>query len=239
MSERKEALMDTFRLTSGCISSEQTDDIKRCEAVLALGEKIAKELELHRSTDTLGRWMSHYLAEKIQDARSSGNEVQAEKKKECVELILELWKHRRNFPNGVRPFEDLEPISEVIQSLSTDSSRYFPFSTDSKFGNLPKKVLPWLRAAQTIDSSAMSLVSYCVESAIEQGLDKSKEWLDAARPAVEHEAQVMTIQSLVSLGTKEKPQTRAGYLLKKVSELERVVTQVRKNLEKVRKLKVK
>ena len=42
----------------------------RSDSVLALGKKIVDELGLDQSADTLGRWMAHYLAEKMKDAEA-------------------------------------------------------------------------------------------------------------------------------------------------------------------------
>ena len=37
----------------------------RSDSVLALGKKLVDELGLDQSVDTLGRWMAHYIAEKM------------------------------------------------------------------------------------------------------------------------------------------------------------------------------
>ena len=51
----------------------------RSDSVLVLGKKIVDELGLDQSADTLGRWMAHYLAEKIEDAKAATGEARARK----------------------------------------------------------------------------------------------------------------------------------------------------------------
>ena len=36
-----------------------------------LGKKLIDELGLDQSVDTLGRWMAHYIAEKMEDAQAA------------------------------------------------------------------------------------------------------------------------------------------------------------------------
>lgn len=82
---------------------------------------------MEQSVDTLTRWMAHYIAELIQSAETASAEDRPDKMARCAEAILELWKHRSALPNGKRPFEDIEPILQGLESLDphTDGPRYF------------------------------------------------------------------------------------------------------------------
>src|SRR5206468_12121550 len=107
---------DTCSHTSESSSSEPMGDHIRSDSILKLGKKIVDELGLDQTVDTLGRWMAHYIAEKIGDVEAATGEDRAQKMSECRDAILQLWAHRSELPNGKRPFEDFEPIFRALQS---------------------------------------------------------------------------------------------------------------------------
>lgn len=84
--------------------------------MLVLGHHLATELGFADSCDTLGKWMSHHLAEVISNAE---NEEDLEKKSEyqhqAVELILKVWKHRSSLNGDAYP---LARFKDIISSLS-------------------------------------------------------------------------------------------------------------------------
>ena len=91
-----------------------------CKPVLRLGEKIARELGLDDRADTLSLWMAHYVAELIQQAEAAAPEERTAAQTRCADAILEIWKHRRYFPPGMRPLEDFAPILKAMESLDPD-----------------------------------------------------------------------------------------------------------------------
>lgn len=80
--------------------------------------RIVRELGLEDSVDTLGRWMSHRIAELMERSEQA---VAAEEKeaarRECSDLILQVWARRKYWPQG-QPLNDL---SRFINSLTPDS----------------------------------------------------------------------------------------------------------------------
>jgi len=92
------------------------------EEIIKLGEKLVKELDLEYSTNTLARWMSHYLAELIQNIEKS--ESKKEKKllqQECCDIILKVWSQKDNLPI-IKPLDNLKPIIEILQVLQEDKT---------------------------------------------------------------------------------------------------------------------
>ena len=82
----------------------------RFDQVMALGRRLVCELGIEEATDTLGRWMAHYIAELMDVVENCPPEERGGAQRACFKAILELWSHRAEFPNGVRPFRELEPI---------------------------------------------------------------------------------------------------------------------------------
>lgn len=78
--------------------------------------------------DTLGRWMAHRLAELMQTA-----EKDEEAKAEATDLILRLWKHRSNWPEGWPPPKTesvrraLEPVSSFPAGREEDETGSDPW----------------------------------------------------------------------------------------------------------------
>lgn len=85
--------------------------------VVRLGELIVAELGLKDSNDTLGRWMSHQLAELMSQADSAKSAIERdEARRAASELIIRLWDHRAGWPTGWPP--------KATTALSRGSSRY-------------------------------------------------------------------------------------------------------------------
>src|ERR1700744_366144 len=156
------------------------------EGVLALGDKLVAELELSAEVDTLARGMAHYLAELLLDARSNYREPGGKENAKIFVTVLELWKHRQNFPEKSRPFRDFKPICRVLDSLDLDTNRprFFTYRDDSSTEKrINSSTNLYLTAIRAIDKSARLLIQFAIQLATEQEADAGLEWLRAAQLA--------------------------------------------------------
>ena len=168
---------------------------------MALGQKLVDELGLDQSVDTLGRWMAHYIAEKMEDAEAATGEACNRKMSECSDAILKLWAHRNELPDGKRPFEEFGQIFRVLQSLDLDdpTPRYFrqtrsAAEQDDK-GDATKQ---WLNIASGVDDAARGLIRYCLAIAAQEAVDKSRDWVALAEAiAEEEEIDIRTVRAIV------------------------------------------
>ncbi len=140
-----------------------------------------RQLDLALSNDTLGRWMAHYIAERMQVAKVAPPEAKAVAQDRCAEAILSLWEHRRGLPDGVRPLEGLEPILQTLRRLSSDTSswRFWPFNTahlQSKPGSNIEIMTYWLQTAEQVDRAARVLIRYALMQASAGELDIAQAW---------------------------------------------------------------
>jgi len=130
--------------------------------------------------------MAHYVAESIQAAETAAGEDRQARLAACASSILDLWTHRGKFPNGMRPFEELDPILRTLESLdlNADMLRYYrsPMEMIDEDA-VGAEVRQWLNIAKGLDSSAKVLIRYCLAGAAEAALDKSKEWVALAEAA--------------------------------------------------------
>lgn len=156
------------------------------KGILEIGRALIKELALEPGDDTLCRWMAHYIAELIEGAETATEADRPDKLAKCSEIILALWQHRYELPNGKRPFEEFEPIFRAIESLAPDDDtpRYFrSVRNASDKADINAESKKWLELAEGLDYSAKILIRYCLEQASQYALDKSQEWVKLAEHA--------------------------------------------------------
>lgn len=103
-----------------------TGTSKPWSTTIALGQRILEELKLDREMDTLGRWLAHYLAEKMEYAASAPEGVTGEAdRRECVDLILRLWERRQTWPLSA-PLKD---VADRLDELLAPKPRFFHATT--------------------------------------------------------------------------------------------------------------
>jgi hypothetical protein len=150
-----------------------------------LGTRVVEELGPDQSVDTLARWMAHYVAELIKAAETASDDERQAKMVACASAILDLWERRGRFPNGMRPFQELDGILRTLESLDLDRTtpRYYPSPLDLTRDEGDAEAREWLNAAKGLDYSARLLIRYCLARAAESALDRSKEWVSLAEEA--------------------------------------------------------
>jgi hypothetical protein len=101
------------------------EDLEAQKKINELGKTIVTELKLDPGIDTLSKWMSHYLAEKMELAKTLQGKEKIEVDKECVEIILKIWDKRWSIPNEKSFYNDFKPLMETIKKLNPN--REYPF----------------------------------------------------------------------------------------------------------------
>ena len=68
--------------------------------------------------------MAHHLAEVMHEAEIAEETDKDRAQQEAINLILELWSHRRDLPGSAYPLKNLEPVLSIIRRLSPKASPY-------------------------------------------------------------------------------------------------------------------
>lgn len=90
--------------------------------VLVLGSHLVDELGFADGVDTLGRWMSHYLAELIDKAENGSVQEQKEASAVAVDTILKVWEHRASLPGNAYPLSHFKDIIGILDVLRPNAS---------------------------------------------------------------------------------------------------------------------
>lgn len=96
------------------------------EKVINLGKNLIEELNLEYTTNTLARWMVHYLAEMIDTAENtSTTEEKTTAMEEICETILKIWSLREKLPIR-QPIVEVQPLLLMLRDLNLKPDYYFP-----------------------------------------------------------------------------------------------------------------
>jgi len=142
---------------------------------LGLGAEIVKQLGEAAEHDLMASWMAEYLGEKLSEVKRARGNPREILERDCAELILKLWHHRHQLPNGARPLEAFEPLFFTLSELSQDKPRYSMLrdlpNTDSN-----SEVGKIIRGLLAIDQSSSTLIRYLLVEAVEQIPKRDKRW---------------------------------------------------------------
>lgn len=142
--------------------------------MLQFGEKIVKELKQAGRTDTLSKWMAHYLCDLIMEAKNCDALLRHEKEKDCFETILKLWSHREDIP-WRKPFQSFEQIIAFFEHLTSQEN--YVRSRRSEFSEEDE----WLKASLAVSDAARHLIRWTVANASLQAKEK-EHWLEVHIP---------------------------------------------------------
>ena len=220
------------------------ENLEQQTQVINLGKLLVKELDLDSTTDTLSRWMAHYIAEKIVLVEQLQGEEKNGTEKECFELILKLWDHRWCLPNGKKPFEDFEPILGLLQKLNPDNPEplFFVEFSKKELNEIDieepdfEHIEYWSGIAQEIDKVARVWITAILEQATAKiNKEKTKEWLEnSIHVSRNQDVQIVEIlfgedsenRNIAPKDHREKKIKRRIKQLEKFAELNEVVLKI-------------
>ncbi|WP_067150177.1 hypothetical protein [Pseudotamlana agarivorans] len=146
------------------------------EEILKLGEKIVKELDLEYSLNTLARWMSHYIAELIQEVeKTKSKEEKKLLQTECCDIILKIWAQKENVPIR-KPLDDLKPVIEILQIINEEKElRILPRWLEY---NPLQRENEWATFVDIVKNNSEKIFSKVVQMNLHKDiLGKDKEWM--------------------------------------------------------------
>lgn len=160
------------------------------EKVLKLGKTLVSELKLDYTVNTLARWMAHYIAELIQKIETSKSEEEKKPlKKECCELILELWSKRERVPIK-KPTERLKPIISVLELLKENQHPFIPFILPSNSKNIKSKT--WSEFLKVVKESSERIFNKSLLSLIDDKiLEEDNQWVEKHGEFLSYEEKVI------------------------------------------------
>lgn len=194
--------------------------------MLALGEKLVAELKLVESTDTLARWMAHYVAELLVRAEHAPPSKREKAQELCACAILDLWAHARAFPTKRKAFESIDQVIETIESLHPDGEPHYRNNLwralDALAGSGDREVEEWLTTALGIDAAARNLIHHVLAHASCAAGRDSAEWLELVQQLEEEDPLTELRIRIVRAGRDEAQlkNHRIEHLEKRIAQLE-------------------
>lgn len=127
--------------------------------MLEFGSLIAEDIGARQENNITGKWIAHYLAEKIEAAKSD-----PAIESECADLILKLWSSRRQFPSG-NPFGSYEKLIDGLKELFSGKPRISiaGYSPSLRKDSPEEK---WLQVAYEINRQSRYLIASAVKEAV-------------------------------------------------------------------------
>ena len=158
-----------------------------------------KELELENSVDTLGRWMAHYVAEKINIAENTKGIDKPAAESECAKAVLDLWNHRWKIQHRHQPLKDFTRLLELLRKIDPETfdPYYYRIATEKK--KMEDNV--WLVAAYDIDKAARVCLKYTLTKAAEAVTSADTKTILEISEVIGPDPDIMVIQTL--LGNKK------------------------------------
>ena len=142
-----------------------------------MGRLLAADLE---RTDTLGRWMAHYLAEQMTIAEQKCGQERAATEADISKLVLQIWDQRRNFRGERTPFLDVDKVSSALERLAPGRGewRYFNIFDSSNEPSVEDTDVNFLlNSALYMDRIAGDLICALVAFAAKSAEDSEASWV--------------------------------------------------------------
>lgn len=148
--------------------------------MLELGTLLAAELE---QTDTLGRWIAHYLAERMTGIEQKTGSERSIAEAEVADLILRLWSLRRQLPGNRLPLAEVDEVESAIARLAPGRRpwAYFgAFADDTEPSTEDTETSATLKAALLVDRLAGDLVHGLIGRAVALAEENNAAWIKQA-----------------------------------------------------------
>jgi hypothetical protein len=201
--------------------------------VLELGRAIAREISAPDEHNFSGKWIAHYLAERIEAAKTD-----PDVRTECVNLILKLWETRRNFPSG-DPFEQYQSLLSALKSHLLGEPRFRVHFEGYRSAISSSCDETWLTSASEIDSTSSHLVALLVrEAASEAGLHTDSVLELAA--AIDQDIETETIIAIRAALFDEEPDDEDQARLKRPAaedRLEEALSRLEATIQAIRSMR--
>jgi hypothetical protein len=153
---------------------------------ISLGDQLVEQLSTSERADTFSRWVAHYVAEQMVMAESATGPEKAAAEERSFNAILVLWSHRSLLPNGLRPFEDFEPILRALARLDPEQPRsmYSAFQQRPEMNGEPSEVCQLVDFVLSLDRVARVLINFALLEATAKAVrPKTKLLLENAIPS--------------------------------------------------------
>lgn len=212
------------------------------DAILKLGKKIIKELQLEHTGNTLVRWLIHYISELMEKAnKAEAGKKKEQLRKECCETILELW-HNREFLPMKKPLQNVNPILEILEVFKERDFLISPRWLE--YRALPRDN-KWANFVDLVKNNSEKIFNQCMDVNFnEEIIFQEKEWYNEhgeflskeEKEIINHLDMMIQIKKSSTLDTNAiKKSSKAEKFEYIFNELENLIDEQKSELMKLKK----
>lgn len=201
---------------------------------MELGRHLTSELGFSNSCDTLGKWMSHHLAEKMERAEHENDlDKKEEYEQQVAELIFRIWEHRDSLAGDAYP---LAKFKGIIDSLTIITQGINPWerSRIGRYESLAADTLSMMtdlyRGLHFVEFASLKSVR---EKKVPQSAlsDDEQRMYDMLVSWAEDEMKFRSDKGFSD--SKSESQEAAGYLCSYIDELREKLKDLKGEIEKI------
>lgn len=151
--------------------------------------------------DTLGRWISHYIAEKMASLPGKAGLERVDAEREIADLILRLWALRCEHPGDRKPFAEIDAVEAGIARLAPGQNKWSfsrAFTADTEPDGETTSTNMLLQTALLIDELSRDLVRGLVSYAAFCAEETEARWVTHAEKI--EDSTLLRIRRLVNSG---------------------------------------
>ena len=138
------------------------------DSLIKLGKTLIEEFQHDDRTDTLSKWMLHYLAELFEkQTTTSSNEEYEKINSEIKEVIFRLWNLRYNLSHKHSHLKNFSALSSVLDQINpeNESPFYAAFRRHKKIEAGTEEAEHYFNLALQTDKTAKILISHYLTQA--------------------------------------------------------------------------
>ncbi len=217
------------------------------EEIIKLGEKLISELKLDYTTNTLSRWLVHYLAEqmiKIEDCKDE--DLKMKLQKECCNLILDLWQKKDRLPIQ-KPLDNVGNFLEILTVLKKENNNISILPRWIEYRSVSSGS-PWSNFVEKVKNNSEKIFYHSIEANVHKDLLlKDNEWLNNHKEFLSKEEQelIQHLNSMVKIdfssgvvdmnNYNEESVNREDRVKYIFNEIEKLIEEEKKELLKLKK----
>lgn len=149
--------------------------------IRALGKRLVQQLDSKGSEDVLAHWMSHHIAELMNEADLATEDNKPVAEARCREAILSLWKQLESLPGERYVFSELREILNVVERIDPEKpgTGYYRHHFERiESADLSDQAQTFLKVVSNVDYIARVIIEEFLNLIFKELAESNQRWLE-------------------------------------------------------------